>query len=56
MIVTKIALQRKIDQVNKWLKNHPKTHFSYGLKTQNRNYYVGKMCIMDESELKKIKI
>lgn len=56
MNVSKHYLERKIKATNNWLLNHPETHHAYSLKMQNRNYYIDKLCTMDELGLEVIKI
>lgn len=56
MIVTKPILERKVNLLNDWLQNHPRTHVAYNRKIQNRNYYVNRLCDMDELEVETIKI
>jgi hypothetical protein len=56
MVLSLKQIERKVIKLNKWLSNHPKTHFDYPLKEQNRNFYVGKLCQMDENNLTEIKI
>lgn len=56
MQVNKTYLERKVEQLNKWMQNHPVTHFSYNQKKQNHSYYMGKLCDMDDLGLKTIKI
>lgn len=56
MIITAPALETRVKNLNDWLQNHPTTHYLYAQKKQNRDYYVRKLCEMDELQLKTIKI
>ncbi|WP_408036295.1 hypothetical protein [Tenacibaculum aestuarii] len=56
MIITKPALESKVDNLNSWLQHHPETHYLYRQQTQKRDYYVNKLCDMDDLGLKTIKI
>ena len=56
MEVSAKYLERKISKINRWLDRNPKTHFSYKQFEQNRNYYVHKLCEMDDKKIETIKI
>lgn len=56
MIITKPALETKVNNLNDWLQHHPTTHFMYAQQVQKRNYYINKLCDMDDLGLKTIKI
>ena len=56
MTVDANYLERKINSLNNWLQHHPETHHAYSQKRQNRDYYVGKLCDMDELNIATIKI
>ncbi len=46
MIVNAHNLEVRVATINKWLENHPTTHFDYKQKEQNRDYYINKLCII----------
>ena len=56
MMMNKMSLENKVSKLNEWLQNHPETHFAYAQKKQNRDYFVNKLCDMDELGLNVIKI
>ena len=49
-------LQYKVTALNNWLSNHHKLHHLYKKKQQARDYYVGKICEMEDRNLKTIEI
>lgn len=56
MNVNREFLERKIEKTNNWIQNTPTSHFMFLQRVQNRNFYVGKLCEMDEQGLNTIKI
>jgi hypothetical protein len=41
-ILSALWLDEKIEELNHWLKRHPKHHHQYRQKEHDRNYWVGK--------------
>lgn len=56
MTVSKIWLENKIGELNKWLFENNEKHFQYALKQQNRDYYVNKLIELEENNLNTIKV
>ncbi|MFY8187520.1 MAG: hypothetical protein ACOVLC_06115 [Flavobacterium sp.] len=57
MTVNKEWLEKKVKELNDWLREHEKgTHFEYAQKKQNRDYYVNKLIELEESGIQKIKV
>lgn len=51
MKLTKAQLERKIANLNKWLKKNPKTHYQRKYKEQNRTYYIKKLVELEDQQL-----
>lgn len=56
MEVKKRWLEQKVQELNEWIQQNPKTHFEYGINVHKRNYYVNKLIELEESNLKVIKV
>ncbi|CAA0247874.1 conserved hypothetical protein [Tenacibaculum maritimum] len=56
MKVTIEYLETKVAELNKWLQNTPSDHNLYWEQEQKRNYYVNKLCVMNDSGLQMINI
>jgi cytolysin (calcineurin-like family phosphatase) len=56
MKVSKDWLERKIKELNDWLSSNHESHSEYKLKVQNRNYYVDKICELEDNRLNEINV
>ncbi|MDC9722401.1 MAG: hypothetical protein PSN34_06465 [Urechidicola sp.] len=48
-IYSKLGLEEKIAELNNWLNHHTAAHYNYARKERNRNYYVGKLIELEET-------
>ncbi len=49
-------LEKQVSIVNEWLSSHSEKHPDYKKEKSKRDYYVGKICEMDEYDLTTIEI
>ena len=56
MIVSKMYLEWRIEEISCWLDHHHKQHYLHKLKEQNLSYYARRLAEADELELEHIKI
>ncbi len=57
IIMTKLQLENKVSDLNKWLDDANNIrNIHYSQKQQNRNFYVRKLIELEESELNVIRV
>lgn len=56
MKVSRNFLEKRVAKINTWLLSTPESNHAYKLEIQKRNYYVQKLCEMDNKQLETIKI
>lgn len=56
MLVNAPHLESRVAKLNEWLQHHNEQHHLHRQQLQKRDYYVNKLCEMDELGIKTINI